>query len=133
MKIEISKSFVPSEDTKKIKESLEGKLLEIKASCCVVSEPCPVDEERLYSALRNVYDYLDYQMRYINSSINDLYSTFYDHVSDGHTPALNGEALTKFIKLLDLENTYQVVKKPLFVAASTQTNEKREILLEFKK
>lgn len=133
MKIEISKTFVPSEDTQKIKESLESKLLEIKASCCATSESCPIDEERLYSALRNVYDYLDSQMRYIHSSINDLYSTYYDHVSNGHIPELSAESLTKFIKLMGLENTYQVVKKPIFSSASVQEGKRNEIVLEYNK
>jgi hypothetical protein len=130
MKNKLPEKLELSAETKKLQEAAEVKLEEIKASCC----DCPpsICPEDFYAAIRNVYDYLDYRNRYVNESINDLYNVFYTHVNNGHTPALNGEALTKFIKIMGLENTYEVIKKPVFVSASHK-NTPNEVVFEFKK
>lgn len=132
MKTKLSEKLELSAGTQKIKEEAESKLQEIKASCCAECPPsiCPED---FYSAMRNVYDYLDRENRYINSAISDLYNLFYKHIEDGHIPKLSGEAMTRFLEVMKLTDTYEVQKKLIYVQASQDShNRKNEIIVEFK-
>jgi hypothetical protein len=135
MKNEFSEVLELSAATQEIKEKLDNALMSIQADYCnETTKDEALNREEFYRAIRSVHESIRYEQQYINSRINDLYSSFYRHTEDGHVPKLSGSAMTKLIKLLGLEDTYQIAKSTIYVSANDQSNLKRkELVIEYKK
>ena len=128
----MDKEFLISTASKELQTKVEDSLKSMEASCCAVDcDDEKVTREQMYDVIRNMHSYFSSEYNYINSRLNDLYSSLYEYQYDhgkGHTPKLDGAAMTKFLKVMGLEDTYQVVKQSIYVSASDSKGQKTLVI-----
>lgn len=119
----MDKEIFVSQASKDLKTEVEGKLADMKtkADCIVQCEDDKVTKEYLWDMIHGLHSYFESERNYMNSRINDIWESFYNYTdkhAQGHAPKMDAAALSKFIKSMGLEDTYQIVKQPIFVQAS---------------
>lgn len=88
--------------------------------------------DEINEALGNIHNYimeeLDYRMKWANARISELESMFYQH-KKGHLPPINDAGkLEKALEILDLKDSYDIVKPVVWAKASRRN--KTEILVK---
>ena len=92
--------------------SLQEKLQEAIAyadDCC--------KETATLADLQNAFSYFNDRIRYVNDQMNSLWTSLYEHTSQGHLPKLAGAAqMEKALKALGLDGDYEVQKRVIYAS-----------------
>lgn len=120
----MDKELLFSTASKELQTKVEDTLKTI-ANCCVSDcDDEKVTRTQMYETIRNVYSYFSSEYQYINSRLNDISDAIYNHANNGHVPKLSGEAMKKFLDVLELNESYQLIKQPIYVSASDSRGQK---------
>jgi adenylate cyclase class IV len=116
----MSKESITTKELEKVDELLAA-VEELKAYCCEKETDVSCDCTYRLSETENV-------LRWLREDLNYLRESFYKHKEGGHLPPITTvEQLSRALKVLGLEEEYEVKKKQIYLDNGVYASTKFEI------